>query len=110
MTRKVQVRLAFPGGNGVRYENVEGIAINRVFAAHRKDRFYDWTLTHRQSGYRAGDVRTLTLARRFSAALLRQVPAPIWDFTDAEVVRDNPRFNGCKAIVDEFESLEGREP
>ena len=109
MTRKVQVCCVFNYGSHREYETVDGVAINRVFAAHRVDRFCDWTLTHRQSGYSAGCVRTLTCARRFAAALLRHVPATEWDFSDGEHVRKNPRFLGCKALKDKFEAM-GREP
>jgi hypothetical protein len=81
---------------------VDGYALDGLWAVYRLDGMPVWSVTHRPSGYSAGHVPSITRARQMVQALMRAVPVKHWRFKDGASIKDDPRFAGCKAIVQKY--------
>lgn len=88
------------------YRSVRAYPLDALWAVRHDDGDTYWRLTHRPTGFYAGAVSSFQVAKKLWRALLRAVPAKHWRFDDESVVRFNPTFQQCKAIIAKYEAME----
>ena len=95
--RYVNCRIAYGGLGGDFFARC--VAVNSVFcvweARTEVSTEYTFSLTHRQTGYRAGLYRSVADAKKAAKALLKTYPLRSWRFSDplaAKKFKDAPQI------------------